>query len=165
LSLTANSSDVEGSTTVARQRGGRSRRKFRYVVNVDGEEFAVENLAEAQELLLQVQELAKDPVIVTKTIPRVRVLTASGKPTTAKKLAKAVKETQSVIERAFKRKSVDAEIGELLEKKIALEAQQAKDARAAEEDLIAKLVAADQSFNQILAKELATLAQRIRRGL
>lgn len=114
------------------QTGGRSRRKGRrYILEIDGQYFDVNSIAEAEAILSQIRELADESAerdvqtSVTPKPPKVTVKTVQGKPTTSKVLAEAVKRTQRVVNRAYieaaKRRAVDEEISKLLRGKIEAE--------------------------------------------
>jgi hypothetical protein len=113
--------------------GGRSKkRRRRYVVEVDKQYFEVNSIAEAESVLAQVRELAEESAerdVVTEATPkppRVTVKTATGKTTTSKVLAREVKRTQKVVNKAYSRAAqlfkqrldIDKEIGQLLRAKI-----------------------------------------------
>lgn len=125
--------------------GGRSsprkKAKRRYVVEVDGELIQVASPQEAQHVLEQVRELARQSAerdVNTEVVPkppRVSIKTSSGKPTTSKAIQAEVKKTQKVINREYVRAAnaiaQQREISDLLIKKFKQEE---------EEELIALLL-------------------------
>ena len=111
-------------------RGGR-RRKRRYSVEVEGEYFVFNTIPEVQQFLAEIRETAPEAAereISPETVkpPRIKVLTRTGKVTTAKTLQAEIKRTENVITRAYqdvaknRRKISNAtlEIAELLHAKI-----------------------------------------------
>lgn len=109
-------------------RGG-GRKTIRYVVEIDGQHIAVASFAEAEALLMQAREVAKESaprdVARAKTRikpPRVAVKTASGRNTTSAVLQRAVKAAQASINTtyrtAFESVSRDREIAELMTRKL-----------------------------------------------
>jgi len=120
---TVDISFVQEATT-----GGRTRRRRRYSVEIDGEFIAVNTIDEAVSLLTQVRELAEESAVrdvttpVTPKPPRVKIKTGSGNPTTSKVLQREVRKTQKAVNRAYieaaKRIAQAQEISELMIKKL-----------------------------------------------
>ena len=118
--------------------GGRSRKRPRYVVEVDGELIQVASVEEAELILLQVRELAQESAArdvttpVTPKPPRVAVKTLSGKRSTSKALNTAVARTQKTVNAAYLKASQDIardrEISALLVKRIELDEQDDEEA-------------------------------------
>ena len=106
---------------------GRVKRR-RYSVEIDGEFFVFNSIAEVERFLIQVRETADDQAdeLVTTPVtpkpPRIRVKTGAGKPTTSVVIQREVKRTQKRVNKAFreaaKRRAVDVEISQLLQQKI-----------------------------------------------
>ena len=126
------------------QATGRGRRRRRYYsVEIDEQIFVFASVADVEAFLQQVREEAETAAetLVTSPevprLPRIRVKTASGKPTASKSLTKAVRATRKAVSKAYtaqaQRRGIDKEISELLLAK--LEA-----ARREEEDIIALLL-------------------------
>jgi hypothetical protein len=114
--------------SIARGAGRRSRRKRQYSVQLDGEYFVFNTIAEVEEFLAMVRKEAEervDEIVTTVAVPkppRITVKTRTGKATTSQAIQKAVKRTQKAVIRAYaeaaKRREVDQEISQLLTKKI-----------------------------------------------
>ena len=132
--LVTSGSPVVGSPTISiaavstRKAGGRVKKKRRYVVEVDGQYFDVNNIAEGEAILAQIRELAEESAErdvvtdVTPKPPKVKIRTAAGRPTTSQVLTRAVTRTQKAINRAYieaaRRRKIDRDISELLQRKI-----------------------------------------------
>ncbi len=127
----SNESNVVSSLvfiTTVTATGGRKRRLKRYVVEVDGELFDVENISQAQSILQRVRDLAEESAErdvrteITLKPPRIKVVTVTGKATTSKILQREVKRTQQVVRKAYneaaRRLSVNREISNLILKSI-----------------------------------------------
>jgi hypothetical protein len=112
---------------------GRRRRRRRYSVEVEGEYFIFDSIPEVQSFLAEIRETAPEAAerdispdgIIVKP-PRIKVLTRTGKVTTAKALRREIRRTENVITTAYqdvaktRRKISNAtlEIAELLHAKI-----------------------------------------------
>lgn len=103
--------EVTGKLTISaiQAAGGRVRRgrRKRYVIEVDGQIFEVASPQEAQRVLLQLRELAKESAerdVQTPVVPkppRVSIRTISGKRTRSQQLENAVRQTQRAVTRAY----------------------------------------------------------------
>lgn len=106
----------------SKKKGGRRRR--RYLVEIDNQFFEVNTPQEAEALLQQAAELVEEQPEITR--PVIRVKTGSGKPSQSKVVQRAVKRTESRINRAIeraqlerdKRAAIDREISVLLALKL-----------------------------------------------
>ena len=115
--------------------GGRRKRVKRYVVEVDGELFDVENISQAQSILQRVRDLAEESAEqdvhteIAPKPPRIKVLTVTGKVTTSQVLKREVTRTQQVVRKAYneaaRRFSVNREISKLILKSIEREDEEA----------------------------------------
>ena len=122
------STKVAGTPVVPAITKGRRKRVKRYVVEVDGELFDVENIVQAEAILQRVRDLAEESAErdvqteVAPKPPRIKVLTITGKPTTSKVLQREVKRTQQVVRKAYneaaRRIAATREISQLLLKSI-----------------------------------------------
>lgn len=114
---------------------GRRKRVKRYVVEVDGELFDVENISQAQSILQRVRDLAEESAQrdvhteIAPKPPRIKVLTVAGKVTTSQVLKREVTRTQQVVRKAYneaaRRLSVNREISNLILKSIEREDEEA----------------------------------------
>ena len=108
--------------------GGRSRRRARYVVEVDGQFIQVADIHAAEASLQQVRDLANISAAkdVTTEIapkpPRIAVKTLSGNVTTSIVLQREVKKTQRIVNQAYIKRAneiaQDIEISTLILAKI-----------------------------------------------
>ena len=111
------------------------RRKKRYVVEVDGELFDVDNIAQAESILQRVRDLAEESAErdvkteIAPKPPRIKILTRTGKATTSQVLKREVKRTQTVVRKAYneaaKRIAVNRELSDLMLKSIEREDEDA----------------------------------------
>lgn len=107
---------------------GRFKQRRLYVVNIDGRDFVVNNLAQAQSLLKEIRDLAEEQVEkdVPIQVPKITVKTKAGKPTRASGILSEVRKTTEAVKRSIKRQrnirqerlSVDRQIGRLMTEKI-----------------------------------------------
>ena len=124
-----------GTPVVEVVSGGRRKRVKRYVVEIDGKLFDVENISQAQSLLQQVRDLAEESAErdvkteVSPKPPRIKVVTVTGKAITSKTLQREVTRTQSVVRKAYneaaRRLAVTREISDLMLKSIEREDEEA----------------------------------------
>ena len=112
--------------------GGRTRRKKRYVVEVDGKFIHVNSISDAESILQQVRELADESAEkdvktpVAPKPPKVGIKTGTGKATTSITLQRAVEQTQKTVTQAYtraasrirKEREVDREISTLMLEKM-----------------------------------------------
>lgn len=135
----------DGTVQPTKNKGGRSRRGKRfYVVEVDGQDFVVSTISEAQYLLRQAETLAREsaerdatkaelnPAIRLKP-PRIAVRTSTGKQTSSVALQREVKRTQGRVAEIYR--EAQARVAT-----IRREAEKAKQARDEEESIIALLM-------------------------
>ena len=126
----AASADGSAPVVVPSKKGGRSKKKtVRYIVEIDGEQIAVSSISEAESLLLQARELAKESaprdVAQARTRikpPRIAVKTASGARTTSATLQRAVSNTQEAVSAIYRKAAEnierDREIARLIQRKL-----------------------------------------------
>ena len=129
------STKEEGTPVVEEAQTGRRKRVKRYVVEVDGELFDVENISQAQSILQRVRDLAEESAAqdvhteIAPKPPRIKVLTVTGKVTTSQVLKREVTRTQQVVRKAYneaaRRFSVNREISKLILKSIEREDEEA----------------------------------------
>ena len=108
------------------KKGGRRKKRRRYIVEVDGQFFEVASVAEAQSVLAQLRELAvevaRPSVEKGIQIPRVTVKTVLGNEIKSVPLKKAVTDTNKVIRNIYARAKEqlrrDQEISRLFHKKL-----------------------------------------------
>jgi len=120
--------DPSGFIPAPPRRGGRTKRRRRYIVEVDGKHIPVNSIAEAESVLQQVRAIAEESAerdvttTVTPKPPRVSVKTAAGNVTTSVVIQREVKRTQKVINRAYimaaKGRARDMEISQLMTRKL-----------------------------------------------
>lgn len=119
---------LSDGTVQPKSTGGRSGKRKRYVVEVEGEFFEVASVQAAQEVLQQLRDIAEESAkkdvtsAVTPKPPRVSIKTGKGKATQSAPLKKAVKQTQKKINRAYvqaaRAKQRDTEIAQLITRKL-----------------------------------------------
>lgn len=129
---------IQGAFDVERPsnqgKGRRSRRRPRYLVEVDGQTIIVHTQAEAIALLEQAAQIAEETVLESR--PVIRVLTGTKRVVRAKKIRAALENAQRRVDQAFnaraeeirKWREIDAEISRLMLERIALEEQDEEDA-------------------------------------
>ena len=105
--------------------GGRTKgKRRRYIVEVDGEFIPVASQQEAEDVLLQVRELAQESAerdVKTEVVPkppRVSIKTAAGKVTKSKRLNDAIEKTQKTITQAYTKVAKDIEQSKEIEQLI-----------------------------------------------
>jgi beta-lactam-binding protein with PASTA domain len=129
----AGTTAAEGTTVTVTipAKGGRPRRKPRYVVEVDGQTLVADNITQVESILATAREIAQDAadratVNVVRKPPKIKVKTSSGNPTTSKVIQDAVSRTQKAVNRAYlraaeerkKRRDVDKEISARMQQKL-----------------------------------------------
>lgn len=116
----------------AKKSGGRTRRKRRYLIEIDGEFFDAETVAQVRALLSQAKEVAKEAAPrqnVRIKAPRIKVRLESGAPIKSKAITREVDQANRVIRGIYKRAA--DQVAELREKMERREKRRKKDEEAA----------------------------------
>lgn len=117
-SLTLTGGTATLTVAAVGKKGGLSKRRFRYVVEIDKQFFEVANIAEAQALLVQARALAEQsaqddvqrtPEGTSPKPPKIRVKTRAGKPTTSVVLQREVRQTQDAVNRIYAKAAQEIE--------------------------------------------------------
>ena len=128
MTLTAYNPELEVPSLI-RSKGGRVKKRKRYIVEVDNKFFDVHSPQEAQRLLEQVADLAEENRVTKK--PKLNITTAKGNKVKSKPVLKALEKTRQRINKVIRRKAVpmtrstlDDEIANLMELAIEKEIQE-----------------------------------------